>query len=105
MDFDIHSQASMKGNLRYISLPQELRQEMGALIGQFLQLRGSCEIILKICKPLEANQRHAYVSPEIIEKLQKSDIEFEILDVTLGCDPEFFIGFLCWTKKPFVRGN
>ena len=91
MDFDIHSHTSMEGDLRSISLPLGLRMEMGALIGQFLQLRGSQEVVLKIRRPLELNQQHAYASSEVIEKLQKSDVEFEVLDVTLGCDPEFFI--------------
>jgi hypothetical protein len=92
----------MGGNIRTISLPQKLREEMGTLIGQFMQLRGSEEVVLEIVGAFNSAQDQAYVSPEIFEKLQRASVDFQILDVTLGCDPEFFI---MWGNRHVIASN
>jgi len=102
LDFDIQPNALMQENLRYISLPQELREEIGVLVGQFMQLRATEEVVLEIASPLDLLQTCAYVSPEIFEKIQGTSVEFKILDVTLGCDPEFFI---MWGNKSITAAN
>jgi len=90
MDFDIQPSVLMKNDVR-IRLAKDTRQELGVIIGQFLQLRGKEELVLEIGPPLNAEDGVAYISPELFEKIQGADIDFKVLDVTLGCDPEFFI--------------
>jgi hypothetical protein len=75
-----------------ISLPRRLREEFGALVGQFLQLRGKEELVLEICIALDPQQESAYVAPEHFERIHGAgNLGLELLEVTLGCDPEFFI--------------
>ncbi len=92
----------MQKDARHVSLPRKLREEMGVLVGQRLQLRGANEVILEICDTLRPLQRSAYVGPEIFKKIQGASIEFKVLDVTLGCDPEFFI---MWGDRYIVASN
>lgn len=89
MDFDIQPNALVKGHT--IHLPQKMREEMGVLVGQFLQIRGKEDLVLEVGRNLDVFHEHAYVSPENFEKIKGQSVEFKILDVTLGCDPEFFI--------------
>ncbi len=90
MNFDIQPSPLMKNDIR-IRLPQNLRRELGVLVGQFLQLQGEEELVLEVGPAIDDTQESAYVSPVIFEKIRGSNIEFKVLDVTLGCDPEFFI--------------
>ncbi len=92
----------MRENPRCISLPQSLREEIGVLVGQFMQLRGTKEVVLEIANTFSPLQTCAYVSPEIFERIQGGSIEFKILDVTLGCDPEFFI---IWGNRHITAAN
>ncbi|MBD3260777.1 MAG: hypothetical protein GF334_03735 [Candidatus Altiarchaeales archaeon] len=89
MEFDI--QPDPRANERGIHLPRGLREEMGILLGQFLQLRGREELILEVRKNLDPNQEYALVSHSNFSKIRGQDVEFKIMEVTLGCDPEFFI--------------
>jgi len=102
MDFDIQPNALMREQPRSISLPQGLREELGVLVGQRMQLRGTEEVILEIANTFSPLQVCAYVSPEIFEKIQGGSVEFQILDVTLGCDPEFFI---LWGNRHVIASN
>ena len=90
MDFDIKPCETMRGDIR-IRLPVDIRKDLGALVGQFIQLRGEEELVLEIGPPLGNDQACAYISPELFEKIRKDNIDFKLLDVTLGCDPEFFV--------------
>lgn len=92
----------MRDNPRRISLPQSLREELGILVGQFMQLRGKEEVILEVGNTFSPLQTCAYVSPEIFTKIQGDSVEFKILDVTLGCDPEFFI---MWGNRHITAAN
>lgn len=89
MEFDIQPSEKMRQEHNSIRLPQNLRKELGVLIGQFLQLRGKEELVLQVGSCLKGEV--ARVSPENYEKLRGTAVEFEILEVTLGCDPEFYI--------------
>ena len=91
MNFDIQPSALLQTKPNSISLPRGFREELGVLVGQFLQLRGREELMLEVCNALSPLQEVAYITPENFEKIQGQNVEFEILDVTLGCDPEFFI--------------
>lgn len=91
MKFDIQANALLRDKPNNISLSQNIREELGVLVGQFLQLQGKEELILEVCGPFSPLQETAYVTPENFERIQGQDVEFRILDVTLGCDPEFFI--------------
>ncbi len=91
MDFHIQANPSMGKNPRCISLPAGLLRDIRVIAGQFLQLQGAETIVLRVMDPLESNQQCAYVGPAILEILKATDVEFKVLDVTLGCDPEFFI--------------
>jgi len=73
-----------------IRIPPDLRYEIGVVVGQFLQLRGKETVVLQVggCSPLH---KTAFVNAENFGKINGPDIHFRILDVTLGCDPEFFI--------------
>jgi hypothetical protein len=59
-------------------------------MGQFIQIRGKETVILQVrgCPP---GQTAALVNAENYAKISDPDVQFKILDVTLGCDPEFFI--------------
>ncbi len=89
MNFDIQPSKKMGQEQNFIRLPQNLREELGVLIGQFLQIRGKEELVLQIRSCLTGEV--ARVSPENFERLQGVEVEFKILEVTLGCDPEFYI--------------
>ena len=102
MDFDIHPNVGLKEWPNHISLPPKTREEVGALVGQFMQLRSGTELVLEVCGSIEANQEVAFVSPHSFEKLKGRKIEFKILEVTLGCDPEFFV---LWGPKTIVAAT
>ena len=103
MDFDIQSHALMRDKAHCISLPQKIREELGVLEGQFMQLRGREEVVLQIANAiLGPHQEVAYVSPETFERIKGDNIEFKILEVTLGCDPEFFI---MWGDRHIIASN
>ncbi len=91
MNFDIQPNALMRDRPNSISLPQGLREELGVLVGQFLQIGGKEELVLEVCNTFSPLQVAAFITPENFEKIQGQDVEFKILEVTLGCDPEFFI--------------
>lgn len=90
MDFQIR--ADSKITAREISLPAPLRLEMGLIIGQFLELKTNGQArVLQITGQAEPNQETALVSPDVLAIFEGPDIDYKILDVTLGCDPEFFV--------------
>lgn len=93
MNFDIQPDARMESEHNYIRLPQNLREELGVIVGQFLQLQGKEELVLQVRneQPLTQGENVAYVSLENFERLQGVEVEFQIPEVTLGCDPEFHI--------------
>lgn len=95
MNFDIQPHARVEDN-QIIRLPQKMREEMGLVVGQFMQIRGKETLVLQIMGNLDVFHECAYVSPHNFERIKgSSTVEFKILDVTLGCDPEFFI---LWNK-------
>lgn len=101
MEFDIVPSLIVKPG--EISLPQELRQDLGVLIGQFLQIKsGEVEFILQIIAPLGPEQGSACISSSEYPQLKSKDVEYKILEVTLGCDPEFFI---LWNHKRVVAAT
>jgi hypothetical protein len=102
VDFDIQPSILMKDRARSISLPHKLRRDVEVIVGQFLQLRGNTNVVLEVCEPLVVNQEFAFVSPCVFDKIQGKDIEFKVLDVTLGCDPEFFI---LWGSRHIIASN
>lgn len=77
-----------------IRIPPNIRAEMGVLVGQFIQVRGKETVVLQVsgCSPY---YKTALVSPDNFARIDGPNVQFKILDVTLGCDPEFFI----------IRGN
>ena len=79
-----------------IHLPQKIRKDMKVLVGQFIQLGGKEELVLEVGRNLNVVHECAYVSPKNFRKIKDQNIEFKILDITLGCDPEFFI---MWGSK------
>lgn len=89
MEFNIQPSDKMRQEQNYIRLPQKLREELGVIVGQFLQLRGTEELVLQVRSCL--NEEAAQVSPANFKRLQGVEIEFKVLEVTLGCDPEFYI--------------
>lgn len=89
MDFDI--QPDSRANERGVHLPRLLREELGVLLGQFLQLKGKEELILEVRSNLDPEQEHALISHSNFDKIRGQDVEFNIMEITLGCDPEFFI--------------
>ena len=91
MNFDIRPDSCMQREQNYIRLSRNLREELGVILGQFLQLRGREELVLQIWNSLVPEDNVAYVSPGNFEILKDMDIEFKILEVTIGCDPEYFI--------------
>lgn len=96
MDFDIQPNARLIDDCQTIRLPQKMREEMGLLVGQFMQVRGKEALVLQIGQNLDVFHECAYVSPANFERIKGGTVEFKILDVTLGCDPEFFV---LWNKQ------
>lgn len=88
MDFQISSDPRMEGQGGYISLPQNFRMELGVLVGQFVQLQDS---VLQIVESLDGEQEQSFVSGGVFDRLKEGDTKLKVLEVTLGCDPEFFI--------------
>ncbi|KKN37503.1 hypothetical protein LCGC14_0762750 [marine sediment metagenome] len=91
MEFDIeHADWMDEQDRNRICIPPGIRTELGVLVGQFIQIRGAETVILQIggCSPLF---RAAFVNAENFAKINGPNVQFKILDVTLGCDPEFFI--------------
>ncbi len=92
MGFDIRPSLKMKQEYNYIRMSQSLREKLGVITGQRLQLRGKEELILEIRSSLKREDDVAYVSPVNFKRIKGPPVvEFEILEVTLGCDPEFFV--------------
>jgi len=90
MDFDIR--CGEFNDSRIISLPDELRRELGLLPGQFLEIKtDKVKLILEVATSIIPRQECALVSNSIYEQIQGQHLEYKILEVTLGCDPEFFI--------------
>lgn len=90
MEFDIRPQEKAEKNQVY--LPKEVLQDLGVIPGQFLQLKGEAStLVLEIQESGSLEPNVAYVSWSNFESLQGRSVEFKVLDVTLGCDPEFFI--------------
>lgn len=101
MEFDI--KPSMLVKTGEISLPEELRLDLKVLVGQFLQIKsGDVELVMQIAAPLAVPQTCAFVSSQEYSKIKKDVIQYEILEVTLGCDPEFFI---LWNNKRVVAAT
>lgn len=95
MDLDI--QPSPKVSSGSISLSDDLRLELGVLVGQCLQLRGdSVELVLRIENQLSDHQVSAFISENDYSKIKNQSLQYKMLEVTLGCDPEFFI---LWHKR------
>jgi hypothetical protein len=101
MEFDIEPSIFVEDG--GISLPQTLRQDLGVLVGQFLQIKsGEVELVLQILAPLSTEQECAHISISQYPKIKKDTSEYKILEVTLGCDPEFFI---LWNNKRVVAAT
>lgn len=101
MEFDIKPSLFVKAG--EISLPQELRQDLGVLVGQFLQIKsGAAELVLQVTAPLATPQSCAFISSAEYPKVKQGGIEYKVLEVTLGCDPEFFI---LWNNKRVVAAT
>lgn len=97
MDLRIEQHLGMEGRPHAISLPTALRLDLGALLGQQLQISAANEaILLEIIEPLHPEQEAALVHSNVFTKIKSNDVELTIPDVTLGCDPEFFI---LWQNK------
>jgi hypothetical protein len=91
LQFDIeHARWLNERDYNRICIPPDLRAELGVLVGQFIQIRGSETVVLQVegCSPIF---KAAMVNAENFAKINGPDVQFKILDVTLGCDPEFFI--------------
>ena len=73
-----------------ICIPPKLRAKMGLLVGQFIQIRGKETVILQV-EDCSAMFETARVNADNFNRINGPEVEFKILDVTLGCDPEFFI--------------
>lgn len=101
MEFDIRSSLLIESGR--ISLPRTLRQEMGVLIGQFLQLKsGEAELVLQIIDEFVPGQICALVANSDYPRIGDRSVEYKILEVTLGCDPEFFI---LWHNRRVVAAT
>jgi len=73
-----------------------MAEELGIVEGQFLQVQGKERQILKSkiaqgLSPEEAREMLAWVAAESFEKIRGSEAPIEVLEITLGCDPEYFI--------------
>jgi len=73
-----------------ILLSPTLRAELGVLVGQFIQVRGTETVVLQVDGCSEVFKA-AMVTAGNFAKINGPSVSFKILDVTLGCDPEFFI--------------
>jgi hypothetical protein len=102
MDFDIQPSELLCEADQTIALPQKLRMEMGLLVGQFMQISGKKKLILRIGDSIDESHTCAYVSASDFHKIEGQQVEFEILDVTLGCDPEFFV---MWGNVPICANT
>lgn len=91
MDLDIQPSPRMQTDANSIRLPQKIREGLGVIVGQFIELKGKTNLVLQIKRAFDPLQTNALVSPANFECLKGSQVEFKILDVTVGCDPEFFI--------------
>jgi len=101
MTFDI--QPSHLVQPGYISLPFPLRKELGVILGQFLQIKNeTTELVLQIGIPVAPNQECALVNTGDYDKVSSSNVSLKILEVTLGCDPEFFI---LWDRRRVVAAT
>jgi len=81
----------------FISLPSEIMKQSGALEGQFLQLDSEGKtLLLQITGPRSPDQTSAWVSQTDKDGLSAGPLEVKIPEITLGCDPEFFI---LWGQK------
>src|SRR3990172_12150794 len=97
MDFQIEADSGFGPQPSLISLPKKLRLDLNALVGQKIQLRaGQEEVILEVTWEKSDEQTIALVSQDVFLRLKDSKVEFSIPEVTLGCDPEFFI---LWNGK------
>lgn len=97
MDFQIAADEGMRFAPSAISLPKRLRLELNVLIGQKIQLRaGREEVILEVAREKNEEQTSALVCQEVFLKIQNSKVEVSVPEVTLGCDPEFFI---LWNQR------
>ena len=101
MDFDI--QAGNIDNSNVISLPTEVRKDLGLIPGQFLEIKTeSIAFVLQVIPPLKEEQEVALVSPSVYSSFNGKELEHQILEVTLGCDPEFFI---LWGQRRMSATN
>lgn len=92
MEFDIRAAPEMAADDVRIRLSPRLIDDLEVLVGQCIQVQGKETLVLQVANPLKFDDGYvAYVSPANFEKIKDSPVEFEILEVTLGCDPEFFI--------------
>ncbi len=91
MDFEVIPRSQMSAEHNFVRMSQSIREEIGVLVGQFLQLRGEEELVLQILRADASWGEGAFISLENFKKLNNEDLEFKVLEVTLGCDPEFFI--------------
>ena len=91
-----------KDEQKLIRVPLELREFYQLSIGQFLNLKSKNGkiVTLKVAPAYKedsnANPMLAYVNSKVFEVLQLENVvqipEIEIVeDITLGCDPEFFL--------------
>lgn len=97
MELCIESNPCMKRLSGCISLPPEMILEMGAVEGQFLQVTSPTgELLLRIVHSQHPEQNTAWVAPETLERIGTTFPTVEIPEVTLGCDPEFFI---LWNQR------
>jgi len=91
MNFDIQPSSRLVDDHQTIRLPKKMREELGVLVGQFMQVSGKECIVLQIGHNINTTHECALVSPTNFDRIKGKRVEFKILDVTLGCDPEFFI--------------
>lgn len=89
---------------RLVRVPQELRDRSNLREGEFINLRTkegkvvTLKVSLAYVQDAEADPLSAYVSKEIFDLLYLEEYEkkyeqnIEVIDnITLGCDPEFFL--------------
>lgn len=94
MDFEILPYENIKDDELIISLPSDVRQGLGLLLGQMLQFNvGKTELFLEVRSPLQDGQREALVSAKAFSVVGQKEISYNIPVITLGCDPEFFITY------------
>ena len=91
MDLQIRSSPRMEGDDRDISMPLAMREGLGVMLGQFIQLKGRTEIVLQVKQAYDINQEVALLSENNFKKIQGQPLSYNIPEVTIGCDPEFFV--------------